>query len=102
MFSEQDKKIRFLRRLSKLEKLDLVNTDEIDSLLVVGNFTQAFLTQWMAVEKTAKHLAKVGVICAWCDKTFESLHKALGDVGYNQQILEKKIFDSLYTKYAES
>jgi|GEM_PF-5901867 len=102
MFTGQDKKLRFLRRLSKSEKLDLVNTEEIDSLLEVGNFTQAFLTQWMVVEKTAKHLAKVGVICIWCDKTFESLHKALGDVGYKQVILEKKIFDTLYTKYAES
>jgi len=99
MFSKKDKKSRFLKRLSRLE---VVNQDEVISLLKSGNNTQAFLTQWMAVEKTAKHIAKVGSICGWCEKAFESLNKSLGDIGFSQESLEKKIFDTLYTRYSEA
>lgn len=102
MFSDQDKKDRFLKRLSRLEAIDVVNQDEVNSLLTSGNNTQAFLTQWMAVEKTAKHIAKVGIICAWCEKAFESLDKSLGDIGFSQNTLEKKVFDTLYTRYSEA
>lgn len=102
MFSNQGKKSRFLKRLSKLEAIEMVNQNEVDSLLASGNDTQAFLTQWMAVEKTAKHITKVGGICLWCEKAFESLNKTLGDIGFSQESLEKKIFDTLYTRYSEA
>ena len=102
MFSDSDKKLRLLKRLSKVERFSVSGVEEINSLIKCKNYTQAFLTQWMAVEKSAKNIAKTGVLCVWCEKAFESLHKALGDVGYTQLKLESKLFDTLYTRYSES
>jgi len=98
---EADTKRRLLQKLQASNKLIFDIGEEVEGLVSSGHYTQAFLTQWMAVEQVAIHIIKASMVCNWCEDTFNSISYNLGDVGYRPETIEKKIYEPLFSKYPQ-
>jgi hypothetical protein len=100
--SDANVKGRLLQKLKSGNDL-IVNIEvEVNGLQKQGHHTQAFLTQWMAVEQIAIHIIRTAQVCNWCEDTFKSLSSNLEDIGYTDETFEKKVYEPLFSKYLAS
>lgn len=100
--SESDVKRRLLQKLKAGTGLMVDIETEVNELQKQGHYTQAFLTQWMAVEQIAIHINRTSQVCNWCEDTFKSIANNLKDVGYKDETFKKKVYEPLFSKYLAS
>tara|TARA_R110000822_G_C15338565_1_gene495782 strand:- start:6328 stop:6924 length:597 start_codon:yes stop_codon:yes gene_type:complete len=98
----EDVKRRLLNKLISGNGLVVDIEVEVNELQKQGHHTQAFLTQWMAVEQIAIHIILTAQVCNWCEDTFKSLSRNLEDIGYTDETFEKKVYEPLFSKYLAS
>lgn len=100
--TEADVKRRLLKKLQSGAGLLVDIEGEVNELQKQEHYTQAFLTQWMAVEQIAIHIIRTSQVCNWCEDTFKTLASNLNDIGYTDDTFEKKVYDPLFSKYSAS
>lgn len=100
--SDANVKRRLLNKLQSDEGFNADIENEVEELQKQGHYTQAFLTQWMAVEQIAIHIIRTAQVCNWCEDTFKSLSRNLEGIGYTDETFEKKVYEPLFSKYLAS
>ncbi|WP_105264929.1 hypothetical protein [Pseudoalteromonas sp. T1lg76] len=100
--SAEDVKRRLLKKLQNGQGLLVDIEIEVSELQKQGHYTQAFLTQWMAVEQIAIHIIRTSQVCNWCEDAFKSLTHNLKDIGFSDESFEEKIYEPLFSKYLAS